>query len=380
MNRHVPVAHPSISVIVPAYNAAGTIDRCLSALARQTVPRECYEIIVVDDGSSDDTSARVQEHDCVELLTQARAGPALARNRGVQHGRGEIVLFTDADCEPSPDWIERMVAPFHPTHIPRNGPATRVNGTFATGTSSEPAPIWIERLESISGNGHIAGVKGSYLTRQREVMARFVQAEYEDKYDHMAHEQYIDFVDTYAAGYRRDVFVANGGFDARFPLPSVEDQEFSFRLAEQGYKMAFVPEAQVYHWGHARDLWAYCRRKFGVGYWKVLVLRRYPDKLWHDSHTPQILKVQILVTGLAMLALGFGFLWPPLWWAAGFLAQLFLLTSLPFVRKVWAKDPLVALLSPALLLVRALALGSGFLAGLVAGLVSSNTSQVGGDG
>jgi GT2 family glycosyltransferase len=249
----------------------------------------------------------------------------------VEQACGEIVLFTDADCEPLPDWIERLAAALDDAAV---------------------------------------GVKGAYLTRQRALVARFVQLEYEDKYDRMAKEPEIDFVDTYAAGYRRDVFLALGGFETAFPVASVEDQEFSFRLARQGYRMVFIPEARVYHLGHARGIWAYCRKKFRIGYWKVMVHRRHPDKLWRDSHTPQVLKAQILLSGLAALCLVAGLAWPPLWWAAGALALLFLLTTVPFVGKAWGKDVPVALVSPGLLLLRALALGSGFAVGLVANLGS----------
>jgi glycosyltransferase involved in cell wall biosynthesis len=327
------VTGPAVSVIVPAYQAADTIDRCLEALARQTVSRARYEVLVVDDDSSDGTPARVQAHDGVRLFQQAHRGPAAARNLGVEQARGAIVLFTDADCEPLPDWIERMAAAL---------------------------------------DGAAVGAKGAYLTRQRELVARFVQAEYEDKYDRMAREPQIDFVDTYAAGYRRDVFLAHGGFETAFPVASVEDQEFSFRLARQGYRMVFVPEARVYHWGHAPDVWSYCRKKFRIGYWKVMVHRRHPDKLWRDSHTPQVMKAQILLVGLMAVCFVAGLAWPALWWGCGILALLFLLTSVPFVRKAWRKDVQVGLVSPGLLFLRALALGSGFAAGLVANLGPSD--------
>jgi glycosyltransferase involved in cell wall biosynthesis len=318
-----------ISVVVPAYNAEATIDLCLQALARQTMLQERYEVIVVDDGSTDDTCARVRAHPAVRLLVQSHAGPAAARNLGVQHARGEIVLFTDADCEPAVDWIERMVAPF--------------------------------------ADKGIVGVKGAYRTRQRERVARFVQAEYETRYDHMARrmarEASIDFVDTYAAGYRRDVLMASGGFDTAFPGASVEDQELSFRLAKQGGRMVFVPSAVVYHWGHARTVRSYARKKFRIGYWKVAVLKRHPDKVWRDSHTPQVLKIQILLLGLGGVCLFVGVFWRPLVWGVGVLGAAFLGTTLPFFAKAWAKDPLVALLSPGLLLVRALALGAGLAVG-----------------
>ncbi len=337
-------ADPEISVIVPAYCAGDTIDRCLDALACQTVPRHRYEILVVDDGSPEGTCARVQGRDDVRLFVQAHAGPAAARNLGVQHARGKIVLFTDADCAPAEDWIERMEAAL---------------------CSRSPSH---HRESCLSSNLEIVGAKGTYLSCQRELVARFVQLEYEDKYDRMARERTIDFVDTYSAAYRRDVFVANGGFETGFPLASVEDQEFSFRLAKQGYTMVFAPEARVYHWGHARTLRSYWRKKFRIGYWKVLVHKRYPDKLWRDSHTPQVLKVQILLAGLGGLCFLGSWLWLPLAWVAGIAILGFLLTTLPFVLKTWTKDPRVALVSPGLLFVRAVALGLGFAVGLLAHL------------
>jgi cellulose synthase/poly-beta-1,6-N-acetylglucosamine synthase-like glycosyltransferase len=314
---------------------------------------------VVDDGSSDDTCAHVRARNDAYLLEQNHAGPAAARNLGARHARGAIVLFTDADCAPAEDWIERMDAGFRDGHL---------------------ATQW--------GKGdldrEIVGVKGTYLSNQRELVARFIQLEYENKYERMARrmarDRAIDFVDTYSAGYRRDIFLANGGFETIFPVASVEDQELSFRLARRGHRMIFVPEAHVYHWGHARTVGAYWRKKFRIGYWKVLVHKRHPDKLWRDSHTPQVLKVQILLAALGLLCLLGSLFWRPLAWGAGIAALFFLLTTLPFVHKAWARDPWVALVSPVLLLVRALALGTGFLVGLLVhlparGLVAGHGSN-----
>jgi glycosyltransferase involved in cell wall biosynthesis len=331
------VPHPLISVVIPAHQAEETIDRCLDALAQQTVPRASYEVIVVDDGSTDGTRARVQAQDDVCLVTQSHAGPAAARNLGIQQARGKIVLFTDADCQAAPDWVERMVGPF--------------------------------REDSV------AGVKGAYLTCQPEIVARFAQMEYEDRYDRMVRYEFIDFVDTYAAGYRRDLLLSYGGFDPALHAVSVEDQELSFRLAEKGHKMVFEPRAQVYHLRHPPDVATYFRRKFRIGYWKVKIARRYPGKLLQDSHTPQVLKVQILLVGLGVLSLLGTIFWPALGWGLLLAGLLFLISTLPFVLKGWRKDAVVALLSPMLLLVRAVALGTGFLVGLGANLRPSGDTR-----
>jgi lipopolysaccharide/colanic/teichoic acid biosynthesis glycosyltransferase/glycosyltransferase involved in cell wall biosynthesis len=312
------------SVIVPAHNAVQTIERCLEALLKQSVPREEYEVIVVDDGSTDGTATLAGFYG-VRVLTQHHCGPAAARNLGASLARGEILLFTDADCAPTRTWIEEM-----------------------TGAFADP---------------DVVGVKGTYLTRQREWVARFVQIEYEDRYDRTARQERIDFIDTYSAGYRRDVFLANSGFDTTFPTASVEDQELSFRLARKGYKMVFAPQARVYHC-HDVSLGEYARRKFNIGYWKALLTQWHPERLVRDSHTPQVLKLQIILLGLGALSL---LAPPPLWprslWLANGLAGLFLVSTFPFVTKAAMKDLAVAVISPLLLALRAAFLGLGFAVG-----------------
>lgn len=318
---------PRVSVIIPTSNGEATIGRCLEALINQTAVQDSYEIIVVDDGSRDRTCDQVEEYEQVRLFNQEKSGPASARNLGLNQARGEIILFTDDDCEPVEDWIDRMLAPF-------------------------------QREE-------IVGVKGAYLTRQQALVPRFVQLEFEDKYDRMARDEYIDFIDTYCAGYRKSILIDNNGFDTTFPVASTEDQELSFRLARQGYKMLFEPRAKVYHLKHPRDIGEYWRKKFNIGYWKVVVHRRHPDKLYRDSHTPQVLKLQILLVGITGLMLLAGIFWPPMWWLAVITGLAFLLSTLPFVLKAWSKDRAAAVLSPALLFVRAFALGMGFASGLL---------------
>lgn len=317
---------PRFSVVIPAYNAGDTLECCLQALERQTVPRAAYEVIAVNDGSTDDTAEVVRRHPQVELLDQANAGPAAARNRGAQAARGEILLFTDADCEPAPDWIERMVEPF-----------------------TDP---------------EIAGAKGVYRTRQEERVARFVQLEYEDKYDRMSRRERIDFIDTYSAAYRRDLFLENEGFDTVFTTASVEDQELSFRLARKGYQFVFLPQAAVYH-QHDRTVREYWRRKVGIGYWKALLLRWHPERLVQDSHTPQVLKVQMLLVALLLALAVPALLWPPARWAALVTGLVFLLTAFPFLFQTARRDLAVTAVAPFLLFVRGLALGLGLVRGFL---------------
>ena len=208
----------------------------------------------------------------------------------------------------------------------------------------------------------MVGVKGTYRTRQTSLVARFVQLEYEDKYDRMARQPRIDFIDTYAAGYRRDVIAALGGFNP--VLRYTEDQELSYRVAAAGGDMRFLPAAQVYH-HHAATLAAYARKKFHIGTWKVAVHTAHPGALVRDSHTPQSQKLQMgLAGGIVATGLG-GLIWRPLWRVAGPGLGVFAASALPFTWKALRRDPAVGLVAPALLAVRALALGCGFAWGLI---------------
>ena len=321
---------PLYSVIVPAYQAAPTLGLCLDALNVQTMARDLYEVIVVDDGSTDSTS-EIAHHVGAQVIVQPNSGAAAARNAGAAVARGALLLFTDADCAPVSGWIAALVAPF--------------------------------------ADEHVAGAKGAYLTGQGEIISRFTQLEYEDRYDRMVGVESINFVDTYSAAYRRDIFLANAGFDPAFRFD--EDQEFSFRLTEKGYRLVFAPAAQVYH-RHNATLAAYIRRKFLMAHWKVPVTRRHPGRAVKDSHTPQALKLQMglaamtavafLGAALATLA-GWRLARPAL--AVGLLAALlFGLTELPFLVKAWRRDRGVTLPAVGLLWVRAFALGAGFTLGL----------------
>lgn len=315
------------SIIIPAYNSADTLQACLSSLEQQRMDRAAYEIIVVDDGSQDNTEALVRSFAGVRYIGQANQGPAAARNRGVEVARGDIVLFIDADCVPFPDWLEQMVKPF--------------------------------------AQKEIAGVKGAYRSRQHEIVAQVVQLEYEIKYLHMLKDCYIDFIDTYAAAFRKSAFLQTGGYDTGFTRASVEDQEFSFRMAGRGYKMIFNPQALVWH-RHAASLEAYCRKKWKIGYWKVKVLRRHPGKMVRDSHTPQLLKLEI-VSLAAGAGLGVAGLFLGAWLlitAGFFFAAPFLLISLE-LQPVWKSKFFYALCSMVVFYLRAVCLAGGLASGLI---------------
>jgi len=315
------------SVIIPAYNSEKTIGQCLEALINQTAGRSDYEIIVVDDGSTDRTAELIGKYTGIKLIKQSNAGPAAARNNGAKAAQGDIILFTDADCIPEPDWIEQMLIPFEK-----------------------------ER--------DLCGAKGIYKTRQREMAARFVQIEYQDKYDHLKKPKYIDFVDTYSAGFKRDVFLRFQGYDTSFPVACAEDVELSFRMSNAGLKMVFNPQAVVYH-THPNNWISYFKKKYKFAYWRMVAVKKNPNKMIKDAHTPQLMKLQTLLAPMLTLSLIIWLLNKAFYFLPAGSLILFLLSTIPFAVKAAKRDFIIGIISPLVLLGRSLFQFAGIAGGLI---------------
>jgi glycosyltransferase involved in cell wall biosynthesis len=320
-----PIEAKSVSIIIPTFNGASRIGNCLDALLKQTIGRDA-EILVVNDGSTDNTADVVTRYSGIRLISQSNAGPAAARNRGASESRGTIILFTDDDCAPIPEWLDAMIEPF-----------------------DDP---------------EVVGAKGVYRTHQKGLAARFVQIEYEDRYRLMADLDSIDFIDTYSAAFRRDRFLEMTGYDTSFPVACAEDVELSYRMSARGWKMKFAPAAIVYHM-HPSTLSRYLRKKYKFAFWRVLAVRKNPRKAVRDSHTPQLMKLQLLFAPALLVATAFDLVVRPAVPASLLVLGAFLLSTIPFMLRAIRKDPVVGLLSPALLAARACAQVFGVTAGLV---------------
>lgn len=325
------------SVIIPVYNGATEILRCLNALAAQQPHDPALELIVVDDGSTDGTAAAVQAwraaHPNVrlQLHSQANAGPAAARNHGAQLATGALLLLTDADCIPAPGWVEAFRAAFAAPNPPD-------------------------------------AAMGAYTSAQTTPAARFAQLEFEERYALMRRQPALDFVATYAAAYRRAVFLEAGGFDVAFRRANNEDVELSYRLAALGKRMHFVPAATVEH-EHDATWGDYLHTKIGRGYWRTVVYRRFPGKGLKDSYTPQLMKAQLPLALWALLSVLAGVLGRAPRRLAG--AAPFVLSTLPMLRfALQHPNPAVRAAAPWVVwgsLVRALAFVLGVARGMLPG-------------
>ncbi|QQR92101.1 MAG: glycosyltransferase [Candidatus Iainarchaeum archaeon] len=252
----------SASIIIPAYNAAKTIADCLDALKQQTISPK--EIIVVDDGSKDNTSKVVATFSNVKLTSQANAGPARARNVGAKAAKGDIIIFLDSDCVPEKNWLEEMLKPFE--------------------------------------DAKVAGVQGAYKSKQKSIVARFDQLDIEYRYERMKRAEKLDWIGSYSAAYRRDIFLKENGFDESFPKASGEDAELSYRMAEKKYRLIFAPSAIVYH-THPEKFWKFLDIEYFRAYWRMRMYIKHPLKAVKDSYTPQTLKISVML-GAMMLAGG----------------------------------------------------------------------------
>jgi len=313
--------HKRHAIVIPAYNSEKTLSACLESLVGQSLSIQVYEIIVVDDGSTDST-ANIAKKFPVTYIHQDNQGPAAARNRGAKAASGGILLFTDSDCTPDNHWLEEMVAPF-----------------------KDPT---------------VVGVKGAYKTMQKELAARFAQAEFEDRYDLLRKSSAIDMVDTYSAAFRKDAFLRMGGFDTRFPVANNEDTDLSYRMANAGFKLVFNPDAYVYHI-HPKTVHQYLKIKFWRGYWRMSVYRNFPGKAVRDSYTPNVIKLQTILMALSLPLIVFSVFFPFLLFIALSLWGGILTSSIPFFLKTYPKDKQVAWASPVIILLRSASFAFGCL-------------------
>jgi cellulose synthase/poly-beta-1,6-N-acetylglucosamine synthase-like glycosyltransferase len=315
-----------VSVIVPAYNAEKTIGKTISGLLNQDYNKK-YEIIIVDDGSTDATREVVKKFKEVKLIEQEHKGPAAARNLGAKKAKGNILLFTDADCIPARNWIKNMIEPFK--------------------------------------NKEIVGVQGTYKTLNKEsLIARFAGYEIEERHKKMEKQKYIDFIGTFSAGYRKDIFLKFNGFDESFPIASGEDPELSFRISKAGYKMVFQPKAFVFH-KHPDTLFKFLKQKFFRGYWRIFLYKKHAEKILRHAYTPKSVYLEIGLLYLACVAFLLS-IWNTFLLTCGiFLFGLAFLLTLPFSIKILKKDKMVGILSPLIIILRDFSTGLGIIFGLM---------------
>ena len=215
---------PPVSVVVCAYNAAGTIDDCLIALQQLDYPH--VEVLVVDDGSTDDTAARVRAYPFARLIQVPNGGLSAARNVGMHAATGEIVAYVDADVRVDSTWLTYLIQPFMTSQaVAAGGPnvVPRDDCWFAQCVARAPgAPNHVMFDDRVAE--HVPGCNFAV---------------------------------------RRAALLDIGGFDPIF-LRAGDDVDVCWRLQDRGGEIAYAPSALVWH-HHRATLTGYWRQQVGYG-------------------------------------------------------------------------------------------------------------------
>lgn len=237
---------PQVSVVVCVYNGADTLDDCLISLDRLNYPS--FEVIVVDDGSTDSTADIARAHPRVRLVQVPNGGLSAARNVGLSHAAGEIVAYVDADVRVEPEWLFFLVQPFLSPGVAGSG-----------GPNVVPAddPWFAQCAARAPGSPtHV-----------------------------LLDDRIAEHVPGCNMAIRRDVLLALDGFNPVFTKAG-DDVDLCWRLQARGWKIAFAPSALVWH-HHRSTFKAFWRQQVGYGEGETWLKPLHPEKfvgsraIWH---------------------------------------------------------------------------------------------------
>jgi glycosyltransferase involved in cell wall biosynthesis len=228
-----------ISIVIPAKNAQDTVSKCLESVLNLKYPD--FEIIVVNDGSTDNTQNILAGYKGIKVLNTPGVGPSKARNIGIGQAKGEFVAFTDADCVLEPNWL---------SELSRGFVGDEVAGVGGIQKSPEDDSSFAKAIyDFLRTFGFIAGYMKSG-TKLRET----------------AHNPACNVM------YRKSILLESGGFQEN--LWPAEDVELDYKLRKKGYKLLFNPKAQVYHY-RAQTLSGFLKMMFRYGYSQGVLIRKY---------------------------------------------------------------------------------------------------------
>ncbi len=216
------MSNPVITVVIPTFGRPRHLQACLTALAAQSLP-EPWEVVVVDDGSPQPLAGLITRWSGrldLRVIRQDNAGPAAARNRGVQEARGTFIAFTDDDCLPEPRWLETLL------RAARERPGALVGGTTMNGLTSELFASTSQLIVDLVYAHFNADPDNAYFLTSNNMLCA------------------------------REGFLAIGGFDPSFPRAGAEDRDFCDRWRSAGWPFIWRPDARVEH-RHSQTLWRF---------------------------------------------------------------------------------------------------------------------------
>lgn len=229
--------HPRVTVVVASYNGDRTLGACLDSLERLNYPD--YEVVLVDDGSTDTTPQLAAAHPRLRCFRHAEnLGLSVARNTGLAAATGEIVAFTDADCRADEDWLYYLVA-----DLLNHGCAGIGGPNFLP---PEDSPVAAAVMASPGGPAHVL-----VADRQAEHVPGCNMAFYKSVLDEL------------------------GGFDPIFTQAG-DDVDLCWRLQQAGYRIGFSPAAFVWH-SRRSTVREYLKQQSGYGQAEAMLVRKHPE-------------------------------------------------------------------------------------------------------
>jgi glycosyltransferase involved in cell wall biosynthesis len=225
-----------VSVVVCTYNGGRTLEQCLQSLLALNYPN--YEVIVVDDGSTDDTPAILDRFPTVRSFRQPNLGLSVARNVGLRAASGAIVAYTDSDCFADPEWLTHLTHQFHRTDA--------------------------------------AAVGGPNLTPEDGWLAACVAAAPGQPTHVLESDQVAEHIPGCNMAFRREALAAINGFDPQYRKAG-DDVDVCWRLQQAGRWITFAPGAFVWH--HRRQTpAAFLRQQAGYGEAEALLRFKHPAR------------------------------------------------------------------------------------------------------
>jgi GT2 family glycosyltransferase len=315
---------------MPVYNSERLLGECLAALNASTF--RDFETVVVDDSSTDKSREIAAQYGARVVPSGGRLGPGRARNKGVEHARGEIVFFIDSDVVVRPDTLSRLIAAFD-----------RDPGLAGIVAVQSPT-MRFRNLCSVYKN---LWMYYTYVRRAGEDVPLFY---------------------TTAAAIRRQAFLDSGGFDVNYLDPNIEDTDYGQKLAQQGFRVQILPDLEVEH-VKGYDLAGLLRVDFLRSMSLArLKLRKSADGIGtNDTSVPTGYIVSVPLAAVAVLLLLTGLvLGSKALLIANFLAlTTILVLNVPFLRLIRAHGGVRAWgLSCGLLIIELLTAGAGSAVGI----------------
>ena len=231
----LPARTPRVSVVVCAYNADRTMDQCLASLEHLNYPD--YEVIVVNDGSTDRTLEISERYKYCRIISQPNKGLSVARNVGAEAATGEIIAYTDSDCVADKDWLTYLV------HKMEHGGLTAVGGPNFPPPEDDLVPAAV--AVSPGGPTHV-----------------------------LVSDEVAEHIAGCNMAFRKDVLMQLGGFDPVYRAAG-DDVDICWRFQNAGYTIGFAPAAVVWHF-RRNTVEAYLNQQKGYGKAEALVYAKHP--------------------------------------------------------------------------------------------------------